>query len=139
MKPLTTSGSNSPHPVEAWLAIWGMYCPECQVRVKDALQRLPGVVDVEVDWAYMGARVLILPEQVDVDDLIACVGGVDTHAEYSFWAESGPEASRAVRETWDLRSLRLSKKRRSLASQVMSLEGETSPRASTPRSAAEGR
>ena len=100
------SGSSPPNAAVAWLAIWGMYCPECQARVKDALQRLPGVVDVEVDWIYMGARVVFAPEQVGINDLIACVGGVDTHAEYHFWAASGPEVSRAVRETWKLRCLR---------------------------------
>ena len=100
-----TSEVNPPAPAVAWLAIWGMYCPDCQVRVNDALRRLPGVLDVEVDWVYMGARVVIAPGVVGVDDLIACVGAVDTHAEYAFWAASGPEVSSALQDTWGLRGL----------------------------------
>jgi copper chaperone CopZ len=100
-----TPNPNTPSPTVAWLAIWGMYCPECQARVKEALQRLPGVLEVEVDWVYMGARVVLVPGAAGVDDLIACVGAVDTHAEYAFWAASGPEVSSALQDTWALRGL----------------------------------
>jgi len=105
MKTLITSGPSSLYPTVSWLAIWGMYCPDCQARVSDALQRLPGVLDVEVDWVYMGARVVIMPGEVSIDDLIACVAVVDTHADYQFWAASGPEVSSALQETWELRGL----------------------------------
>lgn len=105
MKAPITSGPSSRHPTVAWLAIWGMDCPDCQARVNDALQRLPGVLDVEVDLVYMGARVVILPEEVSIDDLVACVGAVDTHADYQLWASAGPEVSRALQLTWELRGL----------------------------------
>lgn len=100
-----TPEPNTPSPTVAWLAIWGMYCPECQARVKEALQQLPGVLEVDVDWVCMGARVVLDPGAAGVGDLIACVGAVDTHAEYAFWAAAGPEVSSALEVTWGLRGL----------------------------------
>ena len=105
MKTLSTSGSSSPHPAEAWLAIWGMYCPKCQARVSDALQHLPGVLEVEVDWVYMSARVVYAPDEVAVAELVECVGRMETDVDYQFWAAAGPDVTRAVRLSWELRRL----------------------------------
>ncbi len=105
MKKPTSSRPGSAPTAEAWLAIWGMYCPECQTRVKDALKRLPGVLEAEVDWKYMGARVAYAPDRVSIAEMVERVAGVQTGASYRFWAASGPEVTGAVQVSWQLRSL----------------------------------
>lgn len=106
MKATTSSRSDSTLISEAWLAIWGMYCPDCQARVDEALRRLPGVLEVEVDWRWMGARVEHLPCDVNTAELVACVNAVDSRAGFPFWATAGPEVAEVLRQSWQLRSLR---------------------------------
>lgn len=106
MKGTTSSRSDSTLISEAWLAIWGMYCPDCQARVERALRRLPGVIEVEVDWRWMGARVEHMPCDVNTGELVSCVNAVDSRAGYRFWAAAGPEVAEVLRQSWQLRSLR---------------------------------
>jgi hypothetical protein len=64
---------------------------------------MTGVLEVEVDWRYMGGQVVYLLDPVEADDMVQCIGRVQTGAPYRFWAAVGPEIARAVQKTWELR------------------------------------
>ncbi|HVC41261.1 MAG TPA: heavy metal translocating P-type ATPase [Candidatus Saccharimonadales bacterium] len=61
------------------LAIEGMTCASCAIRIEKRLNRLEGVT-ATVNFASEQAAVAFDPEQVAVDDLIAAVGAAGYHA-----------------------------------------------------------
>ncbi len=67
----------------ARLAVWGMRCPNCAMRVRNSLLRLEGVLDAEVSHLSGTAQVLYDSQQVDLDQLVLAVataGGDGRHA-----------------------------------------------------------
>jgi len=70
--------------VVQYLALAGLGCPNCANRVRNALLRASGVVDVEVDLPAGLATVWYRPAEGRVSDLIAAVSvaGLGTHHRY---------------------------------------------------------
>lgn len=69
---------------QVYLALAGMGCPHCANRVRNALLRAPGVMDVEVDLPAALATVWHDGEGSTVADLRDAVAhaGRDTHHTY---------------------------------------------------------
>ena len=68
----------------AFLAVWGMGCPRCAMRVHNGLLGVDGVLLVEVMLERGMAGVAYDPEQVDPSDLPQAVAkaGNDGHHHY---------------------------------------------------------
>lgn len=54
----------------ALIRVEGMHCHKCEAAIQKALQRLPGVHEVEVDFNSRQASVLYDPAAVDVGRLM---------------------------------------------------------------------
>lgn len=67
------------------LVIAGMGCPNCTMRVRNALLSVDGVADAHVKLVPSVGRVLYDGERVTTEQLIAAVAaaGEGTHHEYS--------------------------------------------------------
>ena len=57
----------------AYLAVFGMGCPRCALRVRNSLLRLEGVVKTEVDLGRGIAAVAFDPKETAPDGLLAAV------------------------------------------------------------------
>ena len=57
----------------AYLAVEGMGCPRCALRVQNGLNRLEGVYQAEVYLQLHAAEVYYDPMKVQVDDLVNAV------------------------------------------------------------------
>ena len=55
------------------IRIEGMHCHKCEQSIKKALQRMPGVHEVEVDFASGQASVLFDPGAISIGQLIEAV------------------------------------------------------------------
>ena len=55
------------------IRIEGMHCHKCEQSIKKALQRMPGVHEVEVDFASGQASVLFDPGAINIGQLIEAV------------------------------------------------------------------
>ena len=55
------------------LAVKGMTCGHCEMRVKKALLAVPGVQDAEASHEREQATVTVQDKNVKVDDLVAAV------------------------------------------------------------------
>ena len=64
----------------ALIRIEGMHCHRCEVAIQRALQKHPGVHEVEVDFNSGQASVLFDPERVKVNQLIDAVNQAGYHA-----------------------------------------------------------
>jgi Cu+-exporting ATPase len=53
-----------------FIRVEGMHCHKCEVGIKKTLQRLPGVHEVEVDFASGQASVLFDPTLVTINQLV---------------------------------------------------------------------
>ncbi len=92
------------------LAIQGMHCAACVGRVENALRRVPGVSEANVNLLAERAAVRFDPEQTRTDDLIAAldIAGYDAQItnfdRFSIEAEAAAAArqSEKQRETRDL-------------------------------------
>ncbi|MDG3005641.1 heavy metal translocating P-type ATPase [Paludisphaera mucosa] len=83
---------------EEWdLAIGGMHCASCVVRVETALKAVPGVEDVRVNLATERAAVVVDPDRVDVGDLAGAAAGAGYSARREEWA-FGAQAAARLRE-----------------------------------------
>ncbi len=67
------------------LAVRGMGCPNCAMRVRNSLISLNGVVDADVDHQTGFAYVLYNPRLTSPQDFISAVSGAggDSRHEYS--------------------------------------------------------
>lgn len=67
-----------------YLALAGLGCPNCANRVRNALLRATGVVDVEVDLTSALATVWYRPDEGRVWDFVnaVSVAGLGTHHRY---------------------------------------------------------
>jgi copper chaperone CopZ len=74
-----------PDAMAAYLAVWGMGCPNCAKRVHNGLLRLDGVLQVDVLQEQSIAVVTYDPQKVSADDLLQAVAdsGQDSRHNYS--------------------------------------------------------
>lgn len=68
----------------AFLAVWGMGCPNCAARVRNSLLTLNGVTNASVDHTDGIAEVVFNPELTTAEKLIGAVAhaGNDGRHEY---------------------------------------------------------
>jgi copper chaperone CopZ len=57
----------------AALAVSGMGCPNCALRVRNSLIELEGVLEAQVDHNYGQALVIFNPQNTTLADLVAAV------------------------------------------------------------------
>ena len=67
------------------LGLSGLYCAACALTIESALQRVPGVRDVQVQGATQRARLMIDPARVQLSQLVRAVQG----AGYRAWPDAG--------------------------------------------------
>ncbi len=73
------------------LGLSGMYCAACAITIEDAILRVPGVSEVQVQSAAQRARILLDPARVRLSDLVDAIQAVG----YKAWPDA---ASRAGHE-----------------------------------------
>jgi Cu+-exporting ATPase len=74
LSPVLTPTPEAPPAEEEWnLAIGGMHCASCVVRVEGALTSVPGVREARVNLATERASVVVDPDQVDEEKLAGAV------------------------------------------------------------------
>jgi copper chaperone CopZ len=78
----------------ALIRIEGMHCHRCEETIQRALQTLPGVHEVEVDFASGQASVLFDPKSVAVPQLVESI----TDAGYRTTGFSQGQADTASRQ-----------------------------------------
>lgn len=66
--------ASSPTSTQTTLRAEGFSCPSCVGKIEKQVGRLPGVVDVTVNFASGRVVVEHDPAQAPVDDLVAAVG-----------------------------------------------------------------
>jgi len=113
-----------PVRVDRSIAITGMSCANCADTNEDALGSVPGVIDVDVNYATDEASVSYNPEDADLEDLYAAIekagyspvreGADDTGGDSSGAgdadgesADDGPSARDAARDAEIRKQLRL--------------------------------
>lgn len=66
------------------LAVWGMGCPNCAIRVRNSLISLQGVTEAYVDHSIGSAKIFYNPYLVKVENLLNAVrqAGGDGRHEY---------------------------------------------------------
>jgi len=67
------TGSAAPESLTARLAVEGLHCMSCVLRLQSALEDVPGVVSADVDLGSRVATVVYEPGAAAVDDLAAAV------------------------------------------------------------------
>jgi Cu2+-exporting ATPase len=79
------------------LGISGMYCAACSITIEDALLRVPGVSEVQVQAASQRARILLDPSRVRLSDVVSAVQRVGYRAWPDASARAGHERLRERR------------------------------------------
>jgi P-type Cu+ transporter len=66
------------------LAVWGMGCPTCAIRVRNSLISLHGVTEAYVDHSIGSAKIFYNPHLVNIESLLDAVrrSGGDGRHEY---------------------------------------------------------
>ncbi len=83
---VVTAGEQS--QVEALsLAVWGMGCPNCAVRVRNSLLHVFGVVDADVLHTQGVAQVYYNPTLATPDQLLAAVAQAGGDGRHEYRAE----------------------------------------------------
>jgi Cu2+-exporting ATPase len=70
------------------LGLSGMYCAACAITIEDALMKVPGVSEAQVQAASQRARITLDPAKVRLSDLVAAV----QHVGYGAWPDAGARA-----------------------------------------------
>lgn len=70
------------------LGLSGMYCAACSITIEDALKRVPGVSEVQVQAASQRARILLDPGRTRLSELVAAVQSVG----YRAWPDAAARA-----------------------------------------------
>ncbi len=70
----------------ARLLVWGLVCPNCAIRVRNALLKLDGVVSADVDWERGLAFVDYIPHETNAHALVRAVGKAGCDADHDFHA-----------------------------------------------------
>lgn len=71
----------------AYLAIWGMGCSRCALRVRNGLLRLDGVLLVDVILEQSMAVVAYDPQHVSADQLVQAVSSAGNDGRHHYQAE----------------------------------------------------
>ncbi|RTL28996.1 MAG: cation-translocating P-type ATPase [Burkholderiales bacterium] len=70
------------------LGLSGMYCAACSITIEDALKRVPGVSEVQVQAASQRARILLDPGRTRLSELVEAVQSVG----YRAWPDAAARA-----------------------------------------------
>jgi Cu2+-exporting ATPase len=70
------------------LGLSGMYCAACAITIEDALLKVPGVVEVQVQAATQRARILLDPQKTRLSALVQAV----QKAGYKAWPDASARA-----------------------------------------------
>lgn len=70
------------------LGLSGMYCAACSITIEDALLKVPGVTEVQVQAASQRARILLDPQRTRLSDIVAAVQAVG----YRAWPDAAARA-----------------------------------------------
>ena len=70
----------------AYLAVGGMGCPRCAMRVQNALLRLEGVHLASVYLEHQMAAAAYDPDRVSPEDLIQAVAQAGNDGRHHYWA-----------------------------------------------------
>ncbi|TXI95367.1 MAG: cation-translocating P-type ATPase [Aquabacterium sp.] len=70
------------------LGLSGMYCAACAITIEDALRKVPGVTEVQVQATSQRARILVNPAAVKLSELVAAV----QDAGYRAWPDAAARA-----------------------------------------------
>ncbi|WP_374257601.1 cation transporter, partial [Aquabacterium sp.] len=70
------------------LGLSGMYCAACSITIEDALLKVPGVTEVQVQAASQRARILLDPGKTKMADLVDAVQRVG----YKAWPDASARA-----------------------------------------------
>jgi Cu2+-exporting ATPase len=70
------------------LGLSGMYCAACSITIEDALLKVPGVSEVQVQAASQRARILLDPKRVRLSQLVSAV----QKAGYRAWPDGAARA-----------------------------------------------
>jgi len=85
------------------LGLSGMYCAACSITIEDALLKVPGVSEVQVQAASQRARILLDPTRVRLSQLVTAVQKVGYRAWPDAAARAGNERLRERRKlVWRL-------------------------------------
>ncbi|MDX9842717.1 MAG: cation-translocating P-type ATPase [Aquabacterium sp.] len=79
------------------LGLSGMYCAACAITIEDALRKVPGVSEVQVQSAAQRARILVDPARVKLSELVVAVQQVGYRAWPDGAARAGHERLRERR------------------------------------------
>jgi copper chaperone CopZ len=71
----------------AYLAVEGMGCPRCALRVQNGLNRLEGVFQAEVYLQLQTAEVYYDPFKVQLDDLVSAVASAGDEVKHHYQAQ----------------------------------------------------
>ncbi|WP_290868252.1 cation-translocating P-type ATPase [Aquabacterium sp.] len=70
------------------LGLSGMYCAACAITIEDALLKVPGVLEVQVQSASQRARILVDPARVRLSSLVEAV----QQRGYKAWPDAAARA-----------------------------------------------
>jgi len=70
----------------ALLAVWGMDCPNCVVRVRNGLLALYGVVDADIALELGTTEVLFNPKLTTIPALVSTIGRAGGDWEHHYFA-----------------------------------------------------
>lgn len=70
---LTAATAFAADPKTATLDVPGMYCSLCQISVRKALERVPGVIEAKADSKAKRAEVKYAPDKVSASELAAAL------------------------------------------------------------------
>jgi mercuric ion binding protein len=71
---LVAASASGAEPRSATLEVPGMFCSLCQISVRMALERVPGVLEAKADHNAKRAQVKYDPDKVSPEDLAAALG-----------------------------------------------------------------
>lgn len=83
----------------AYLAVYGMGCQSCAMRVQNSLMSLNGVLLAEVDVNGGMAAITYEPKKVRVDDLLDAVVAAGGDGRHNYQAKLVRESS--AQEAWE--------------------------------------
>ena len=70
----------------AYLAIFGMGCPRCALRVRNSLLKIYGVSDADVDHIAGMGKVVFAPNLTTISDIIDAVSQAGGDGRHEYWA-----------------------------------------------------
>ncbi len=82
----TTTEQEQANKMSAILAVWGMGCPRCAIRVHNGLLSVNGVLDAYVEHMAGMAWVLFNPDMVTPDMLLDAVGHAGDASQHEYTA-----------------------------------------------------